>query len=138
MSAKDDAIAIVEASRRQVVGLIDEASVAHQERCADVLAWLRTTPDPEWHADDLGWHCSVSPGDTCTALASWVRGDPNDKRWDGVAACNDHVPWDYPTADTAAAARLRSLAAIYEQPLNRDQSFTFTGRELAAMLKEEG
>ena len=40
--------------------------------------------------------------------------------------------------DLSAAARLRSLAAIYEQPLNRDQSFTFTGRELAAMLKEEG
>ena len=40
--------------------------------------------------------------------------------------------------DATAAARLRSLAAIYEQPLNRDQSFTFTGRELAAMLKEEG
>ena len=37
-----------------------------------------------------------------------------------------------------AAARLRSLAAIYEQPLNRDSTFTFTGRELAAMLKEEG
>ena len=36
------------------------------------------------------------------------------------------------------AARLRSLAAIYEQPLNRDTTFTFTGRELAAMLKEEG
>ena len=34
-------------------------------------------------------------------------------------------------------ARLRSLAAIYEQPLNRDKTFTFTGRELAAMLKEE-
>ena len=35
-----------------------------------------------------------------------------------------------------AAARLRSLAAIYEQPLNRDTTFTFTGRKLAAMLKE--
>ena len=39
---------------------------------------------------------------------------------------------------TAVAARLRRLAAIYEQPLNRDTTFTFTGRELAAMLKEEG
>lgn len=37
-----------------------------------------------------------------------------------------------------AAARLRSLAAIYKQPSNRDKTFTFTGRELAAMLKEEG
>ena len=45
---------------------------------------------------------------------------------------------DATEADTAAAARLRSLAAIYEQPLNRDKTFTFTGRELAAMLKEEG
>jgi len=40
--------------------------------------------------------------------------------------------------DPPAAARLRYLAAIYEQPLNRDTTFTFTGRELAAMLKEEG
>lgn len=38
----------------------------------------------------------------------------------------------------AELARLRSLAAIYEQPSNRDKTFTFTGRELAAMLKEEG
>ncbi len=35
-------------------------------------------------------------------------------------------------------ARLRSLAARFEQPLNRDTTFTFTGRELAAMMKEEG
>ena len=35
-------------------------------------------------------------------------------------------------------ARLRSLAALFDQPLNRDQEHTFTGRELAAMLKEEG
>ena len=42
------------------------------------------------------------------------------------------------TVERAAADRLRSLAAIYEQPLNRDKTFTFTGRELAAMLKEEG
>ena len=41
-------------------------------------------------------------------------------------------------ADVRAAARLRSLAAIYEQPLNRDTTFTFKGSELAAMLKEEG
>lgn len=41
-------------------------------------------------------------------------------------------------ADVRAAARLRRLAAIYEQPSNRDKTFTFTGRELAAMLKEEG
>ena len=41
-------------------------------------------------------------------------------------------------ADVRAAARLRSLAAIYEQPLNRDKTFTFKGSELAAMLKEEG
>lgn len=39
-------------------------------------------------------------------------------------------------SDARAAARLRSLAAIYEQPLNRDKTFTFTGRELAAMLKD--
>ena len=41
-------------------------------------------------------------------------------------------------ADVRAAARLRSLAAIYEQPLNRDTTFTFTGRALAEMLRGEG
>ena len=40
--------------------------------------------------------------------------------------------------DAAAAARLRSLAAIYEQPLNRDQEHTFTGHALAEMLRGEG
>lgn len=33
-----------------------------------------------------------------------------------------------------SAARLRSLAAIYEQPLNRDK--TFTGSEVASMLRD--
>ena len=41
-------------------------------------------------------------------------------------------------ADVRAAARLRSLAALFEQPLNRDQEHTFTGHALAEMLRGEG
>ena len=37
-----------------------------------------------------------------------------------------------------AAARLRSLAALFDQPLNRDQEHTFTGHALAEMLRGEG
>ena len=51
--------------------------------------------------------------------------------------CGDIETRDEVLAALRAAARLRSLAAIYEQPLTRDSTFTFTGRELAAMLKEE-
>ena len=35
-------------------------------------------------------------------------------------------------------ARLRSLAALFDQPLNRDQERTFTGHALAEMLRGEG
>ena len=38
----------------------------------------------------------------------------------------------------AAAARLRSMAALFDQPLNRDQEHTFTGHALAEMLRGEG
>ena len=53
---------------------------------------------------------------------------------DAALAAHHHRPL---LAAIQQAGRLRSLAAIYEQPLNRDTTFTFTGRELAAMLKEE-
>ena len=52
--------------------------------------------------------------------------------------CGDIETRDEVLAALRAASRLRSLAAIYEQPLNRDKTFTFAGREMAAMLKEEG
>ena len=55
MSERTDAIAIVEASRRQVVGLVDQVSLDHQERCSAALDWLRSLPE----------HCTCPPA-TCS------------------------------------------------------------------------
>ena len=65
----------------------------------------------------------------------------------GTSYVSDALGTDWPdtaaayaalVADVRSAARLRSLAALFEQPLNRDQEHTFTGRALAEMLRGEG
>ena len=73
----------------------------------------------------------MKAGDTRSALlAAWAAWDDRPTAEHTARALIDAV------RDHAAA--IEADPAIYEQPLNRDQEHTFTGRALAEMLRGEG